>query len=514
MKKILLSMMTLATMAVSTMSASITEPTTIWEKGETCTIEGLKGDGNCTSNWGTALQFPGSAFNDVEDGCMLEVVYAIGSSSQAKFIYLRHPVYDPSKTDAGFINDEAIKNEGLADQDINNVKYECQNEKNRRIYTARTFVPKEKVANLKKYGVIIKGGKGDGTGAMPFYVWQVNIIPVSSETGYPAGWEVAEVDPADSNIIEEWRTEPTWKWAEAVKFKKEAFADLSTPVWVEVNYESTAEYTENEKFVFLRVPSDESLCADQDVQTKRFIYYVGKNGLNRSMYRTLNYIPLANVNLIKEQGMVIKAGDANGDNALGYFIVNSVKIISVADESQKNDLWRGYFECSDNTDPNVPANMLTTLGSSVARQLQPGDELRVYCKNTDKDTNVETLNLYCQNNDLMGSWDWYPIENVAEKIAVTKAADSSYFSIPVTDDIHTAIGKKANAFGVGNSGLSLTRVSYIPKDNGTGVKNIEVSDENAPVEYYNLQGLKVKEPSKGIYIKKQGNKVEKIVVNK
>ena len=212
--------------------------------------------------------------------------------------------------------------------------------------------------------------------------------------------------------------------------------------------------------------------------------------------------------------MVIKAGDANGDNALGYFIVNSVKIISVADENRKNDLWRGYFECSDNTDPNVPANMLTTLGSSVARQLQPGDELRVYCKNTDKDTNVETLNLYCQNNDLMGSWDWYPIEDVAEKIAVTKAADSSYFSIPVTDDILTAIGKKANAFGVGNSGLSLTRVSYIPKDNGTGVKNIEVSDENAPVEYYNLQGLKVKEPSKGIYIKKQGNKVEKIVVNK
>ena len=514
MKKILLSMMTIATMAVSTMSASITEPTTIWEKGETCTIEGLKGDGNCTSNWGTALQFPGSAFDDVEDGCMFEVVYAIGSSSQAKFIYLRHPVYDPSRTDAGFINDEAIKNDGLSDSDINNVKYECQNEKNRRIYTARTFVPKEKVANLKKYGVIIKGGKGDGTGAMPFYIWQVNIIPVSSETGYPAGWKVNEVDPADSNIIEEWRTEPTWKWAEAVKFKKEAFADLSTPVWVEVNYESTAEYTENEKFVFLRVPSDGSLCADQDVQTKRFIYYVGKNGLGRSMYRTLNYIPLANVNLIKEQGMVIKAGDANGDNALGYFIVNSVKVVSVADENQKNDLWRGYFECSDNTDPNVPSNMLTTLGSSVARQLQVGDELRVYCKNTDKDTNVETLNLYCQNKDLLGSWDWYPIEAVAEKVAVTKAADSSYFSVPVTDDILTAIGKKANAFGVGNSGLSLTRVSYIPKDNGTGVKNIEVSDENAPVEYYNLQGLKVNEPSNGIYIKKQGTKVEKIVVNK
>lgn len=41
----------------------------------------------------------------------------------------------------------------------------------------------------------------------------------------------------------------------------------------------------------------------------------------------------------------------------------------------------------------------------------------------------------------------------------------------------------------------------------TGVENIELND--APVEYYNLQGIKVDNPRGGIFIKKQGNKVSK-----
>lgn len=45
---------------------------------------------------------------------------------------------------------------------------------------------------------------------------------------------------------------------------------------------------------------------------------------------------------------------------------------------------------------------------------------------------------------------------------------------------------------------------------GTGVENIELN-ENAPVEYYNLQGLKVTNPTNGIYIKVQAGKASKII---
>lgn len=38
-----------------------------------------------------------------------------------------------------------------------------------------------------------------------------------------------------------------------------------------------------------------------------------------------------------------------------------------------------------------------------------------------------------------------------------------------------------------------------------------IADENAPVEYYNLQGIRVAEPVSGLYIKRQGSKVTKVV---
>ena len=41
----------------------------------------------------------------------------------------------------------------------------------------------------------------------------------------------------------------------------------------------------------------------------------------------------------------------------------------------------------------------------------------------------------------------------------------------------------------------------------TGVESVEIN--NAPIEYYNLQGVKVENPSNGIFIKVQGDKVTK-----
>lgn len=48
--------------------------------------------------------------------------------------------------------------------------------------------------------------------------------------------------------------------------------------------------------------------------------------------------------------------------------------------------------------------------------------------------------------------------------------------------------------------------------NVVGVDELETDDATAPVEYYNLQGMKVANPEKGIFIKKQGKKVTKVVL--
>lgn len=47
---------------------------------------------------------------------------------------------------------------------------------------------------------------------------------------------------------------------------------------------------------------------------------------------------------------------------------------------------------------------------------------------------------------------------------------------------------------------------------GSGVADIEIDNSNAPVEYFNMQGVKVANPENGLYIRRQGSKVEKIML--
>ena len=45
----------------------------------------------------------------------------------------------------------------------------------------------------------------------------------------------------------------------------------------------------------------------------------------------------------------------------------------------------------------------------------------------------------------------------------------------------------------------------------SGIEEVGV-DANVPVEYYNLQGVKVANPENGIFIKKQGGRTCKVVL--
>ncbi|MCH5241362.1 MAG: hypothetical protein J1F67_02915 [Muribaculaceae bacterium] len=60
----------------------------------------------------------------------------------------------------------------------------------------------------------------------------------------------------------------------------------------------------------------------------------------------------------------------------------------------------------------------------------------------------------------------------------------------------------------------LNKLSYPELTLTPGVAGVQgiIDDYNAPVEYYNLQGMKVANPEKGIFIKKQGKKSTKVVL--
>ena len=61
-----------------------------------------------------------------------------------------------------------------------------------------------------------------------------------------------------------------------------------------------------------------------------------------------------------------------------------------------------------------------------------------------------------------------------------------------------------------NETLQLYPIAYTAITE-TGIDDVVV-DENAPVEYYNLQGVRVDNPENGLYIRRQGNKATKVLV--
>ena len=72
--------------------------------------------------------------------------------------------------------------------------------------------------------------------------------------------------------------------------------------------------------------------------------------------------------------------------------------------------------------------------------------------------------------------------------------------------IHYALPRENGDITVPAIGQEITATD-IP----TGVSEID-TDANAPVEYYNLQGVKVENPENGIFIRKQGSKTTKVVL--
>lgn len=74
----------------------------------------------------------------------------------------------------------------------------------------------------------------------------------------------------------------------------------------------------------------------------------------------------------------------------------------------------------------------------------------------------------------------------------------------------------ASKFKLTNEGYKLVSDGngnlVLAQDTSSAVETIEVDKSDAPVEYYNLQGVKVTNPEKGIYIMRQGTSVRKVIL--
>jgi len=85
------------------------------------------------------------------------------------------------------------------------------------------------------------------------------------------------------------------------------------------------------------------------------------------------------------------------------------------------------------------------------------------------------------------------------------------YTFPATADMIAAINaKKELVINCGDA--VVTSIKYSTTTGTGGVNDLEITDNDAPAVYYNLQGIRVTNPAAGnIYIKKQGNKATKVI---
>lgn len=108
---------------------------------------------------------------------------------------------------------------------------------------------------------------------------------------------------------------------------------------------------------------------------------------------------------------------------------------------------------------------------------------------------------------LFGSWGGIEIntnEN-ADKISVT---DNS-ISVTLTQEYVDKL--KANGLTIQADRFTLNQLLLIPENVTTGIADIVIDCNDCPVEYYNLQGIRVNNPENGIFIRRQGDKTIKII---
>lgn len=94
------------------------------------------------------------------------------------------------------------------------------------------------------------------------------------------------------------------------------------------------------------------------------------------------------------------------------------------------------------------------------------------------------------------------------RIKLTKESNTLTFDFPAKSLLLYA--STSQSLYIGNKEAAKLTVE-LPDNSGIG--SIEAVDNNAPVEYFNLQGQRVANPTAGqLMIKRQGTKVTKVVV--
>ncbi len=195
-------------------------------------------------------------------------------------------------------------------------------------------------------------------------------------------------------------------------------------------------------------------------------------------------------------------------NATGWVAENCA--IVGGNDADKNESPKFAFISND---PKTLAPVLNGKTSATGKLTSPVLEngikdLTFNCGLPYSDTKISlTVNIYDEDGTTLVKTAKVAPETVAKQTAYDfNLADINHtgkFVIEIVNDCPSNADSNKDRTAIWN----LTWTAY-----SSAIDAVEAAEADAPVEFFNLQGVRVTAPANGIFIRRQGTKVEKVVI--
>lgn len=235
--------------------------------------------------------------------------------------------------------------------------------------------------------------------------------------------------------------------------------------------------------------------------------------------------------------LVVTYSSNGEDKTTADFAAGATELSLTLDASKKSTVYSVYLQCGTLTDtPTV-----TLISASVNAASSSDDTITVWTGETDLDNWNGQIDLpaaklasaklgsklkltYTLNDGadygafniawISGSWDWVYLSSMATVqgydaenncILVTASGETSI--VLDANDVANFTNSGSNGAAIKGTGITVTKVELT--DLASSVSTV-IYDQNAPVEYYDLQGRKVANPTPGtIYVVRHNGKTTK-----
>lgn len=204
---------------------------------------------------------------------------------------------------------------------------------------------------------------------------------------------------------------------------------------------------------------------------------------------------------------------------------NANIVLSSGDGSQTVDVTGitgdAYYAISSSANADNKYEVEKISVTSGEEIIEPISVYLLKDENTASWSNVYYYAWDNDNNPIIGSWPGKKITDVVTcgdgNDYYCYTFDSSYTGVNIifnngsgnqTVDIKGVV--ETGFYRINSSSGKTITVTRINNDNLTTIETVERS-ENHLIEYFNLQGVRVENPQKGLYIRKQGGNFEKVI---